>query len=103
MLPRVAIPQEQIAEFCHRWNIRELALFGSVLRNDFGDDSDVDILVKFKPETRVTIRDLMAMETELEAIFGREVDLGEHLMIENDPNYLRRRAILSSLQVIYEE
>jgi predicted nucleotidyltransferase len=71
---RIDIPKEQIAEFCRRNRIRRLALFGSVLRDDFGPDSDVDVLVEFEQGVRVGLR-FFAMERELSEILGRKVDL----------------------------
>ena len=70
----IDIPKERIADFCRRNRIRRLALFGSVLRDDFGPDSDVDVLVEFEPGTRVGLR-FFAMERELSEMLGRRVDL----------------------------
>ena len=103
MISNVAISPREIEAFCQRWNVSELALFGSVLRADFRSDSDVDVLVTFKPDAKVRFADLMQMEQELGAIFGRKVDLGTRKSVEQDPNYLRRREILNSAQVIYAE
>ena len=103
MIAHVPVSQAEIAAFCQRWNVSELALFGSVLRADFRSDSDVDVLVTFKPDAKVRFADLMQMEQELGAIFGRKVDLGTRKSVEQDPNYLRRREILNSAQVIYAE
>jgi len=100
---RIAIPHDEIAAFCQRHRIRKLSLFGSVLRADFQPDSDIDVLVEFVPETPYTIADLLIMEDELKAILGREVDLGERRSVERDPNYIRRRRILESERVIYEQ
>jgi len=97
------VPQQEIDDFCQKWNITELALFGSVLRDDFTQESDVDVLVTFKPSTKCTFGDLMAMEDELKVIFGRDVDLGERQAVEQDANYIRRESILGSLEVIYAE
>jgi predicted nucleotidyltransferase len=72
---RVSIPKNKIAEFCKRNRIRRLSLFGSVLREDFGPDSDVDILVEFEPGTRVGLIGLSGLEIELGNIIGRKVDL----------------------------
>jgi predicted nucleotidyltransferase len=99
----IDLPQDEIAAFCERWNVSELALFGSVLRADFRPDSDIDMLVAFKPNTRQTLANLLAMEEELESILGRKVDLGERVSVEEDPNYLRRQQILDSTQVIYAD
>lgn len=90
-----------ISGFCEHWQITEFALFGSVLREDFRPDSDVDVLVSFSPEAHHTLFDLVRMENELKEIFKREVDLVSRRGIEQSRNYLRRNEILSSAQVIY--
>ena len=92
---------EKIAEFCHQWQVIELALFGSVLRDDFRPDSDIDIMVQFHPDAHPTFSTLEQMETALKTIFDREVDLITRQGIEASRNYLRRHEILSSAQVIY--
>lgn len=93
--------QHEIASFCQRWHIMELALFGSILRDDFGPESDVDILVQFAPAAEPTRRDWPAMERELAAIMGRDVDLIERRLVEGSRNYIRRKSILDSAQVVY--
>ena len=97
----IAMPEDRVAEYCRRWGVRELALFGSVLRDDFRPDSDIDVLVTFEPGVRRTLFDLGAMQEELEALFGRRVDLVERRAIEQSENYLRRRRILTSLRPVY--
>ena len=97
----IDIPLEKIKDFCIRWQINELSLFGSVLRTDFRPDSDVDIIVRFDVSANPTFSSLEAMETELENIFVRKVDLITYQGIENSLNYLRRKEILSSAKVIY--
>jgi hypothetical protein len=87
--------------FCQKWGITEFALFGSVLRDDFNVNSDIDVLVTFDATVRHTFADFLVMEAELAAIFGRKVDLGDRRAVETDPNYIRRKAILKSAQVIY--
>jgi uncharacterized protein len=101
MKPNIEIPRKEIAEFCRRRRIEELCIFGSALREDFRPDSDVDVLVRFSPEARWDLFDLMRMEEELKAIFGREVDLVERTVVEHSRNYLRRKAILNNLEPIY--
>lgn len=101
MTPRIAIPQEQVAEFCRRWKITEFALFGSVLREDFGSDSDVDVLVRFAPDSEWSLLDIVAMEDELKQIFGRDVDVIEREAVEESRNWIRRRHILEHHQVVY--
>jgi predicted nucleotidyltransferase len=101
MKTNIEIPRKEIAEFCRRWRIEELSIFGSALRDDFRPDSDVDVLVRFSPEARWGLFDLMRMEEELKTIFGREVDLVERSAVEHSRNYVRRKAILNNLEPIY--
>ncbi|MGH7797376.1 MAG: nucleotidyltransferase family protein [Candidatus Binatia bacterium] len=97
----IEVPKERIAEFCRKWKIVELSFFGSVLRDDFQPDSDVDVLVSFAPEGRYSLFDLVHMEEELEKMLGRKVDLVERRAIEQSENYIRRKHILNSAQAIY--
>ena len=98
---KIDIPADEIADFCLRWKVTELALFGSVLREDFGPDSDVDALVSFAPDARWSLLDLVRMQDELKAILGREVDLVQRVAVERSENYIRRKSILSNLEVVY--
>lgn len=93
-----AIPQSKVSAFCRRWKITEFSLFGSILRDDFGPKSDVDVLVTFSPGAPWGLFDLMAMQDELEALFGRSVDLVETAGLRNP---FRRHAILSTRRVLY--
>ena len=102
MKANVQVPRREIADFCERWQVAELALFGSALREDFGPDSDVDVLVSFDEDARRTLFDMSHMEEELEAMFGRRVDLVSRRGVEASRNHLRRKAILESAEVIYE-
>ncbi len=94
-------PKEQIADFCRKWKIAELSLFGSVLRDDFRADSDIDVLVTFSRDAEWSLLDHMAMEEELSAIFGRKVDLVSRKAVERSDNYIRRNAILETAQPYY--
>ena len=89
---------ERIEEFCDKWKVTELSLFGSVLREDFRPDSDVDLLVSFAEDAPWSLFDWAPMMDELKAIFDREVDLVEK---EGLRNPYRRHAILTSREVIY--
>jgi predicted nucleotidyltransferase len=100
-LKNIELPIEQIQEFCDRWHITELALFGSILRDDFRSDSDVDVLVTFAPETKRGLSETLQMKDELQAIFGRQVDFIVKTTIERSENWLRRKNILESAQIIY--
>jgi predicted nucleotidyltransferase len=97
----ISLDRQRIAEFCHRWKIVELSLFGSVLRDDFRPDSDVDVLVTFAPDARWSLFDAEAMEEELEQVFGRPVDLVTRRAVENSHNWIRKRAILEAAEPVY--
>jgi len=97
----IEVPDEAIAEFCRKWRITELALFGSVLREDFGPDSDVDVLVRFEEDAPWSLWDIPTMEEELRAIFGRDVDLADRVSVEESRNPFRRRSILRGARVMY--
>jgi len=92
---------DRIEEFCRKWNVRELSLFGSILRDDYRPDSDVDMLFDFEPHARRTLLDLVAMREELCDLLGRPVDLISRKGVERSGNTARRDAILSSARVLY--
>ena len=97
MAPHIEIPKDRIAEFCRNNHIRRLALFGSVLRDDFGPDSDIDVLVEFEPGQTPGLR-FFGMEIELSEILGRKVDL-------NTPGFLSdyfRDEVLAEAEVQYD-
>ena len=94
----LSISSDKIADFCQRWKVVELALFGSALREDFGPDSDIDVLVSFANDARWSLLDLVDMVEELEIIFGRRVDLVGKKALRNP---FRRHAILTSMEVIH--
>lgn len=97
MPSRIPIPGEQIAEFCHRYHIRRLSLFGSVLRDDFRPDSDVDVLVEFEPG-HVPGFEFIAIQDELTDLLGRKVDLNTPACLSR---YFRER-VLSQAEVQFE-
>lgn len=94
---RIDVDIEKITAFCHRWNVTELALFGSVLRDDFGPDSDVDVLVTFAPDTRVGLITLGKMEIELAELLGRRIDL----VTKGSLKFLIRDQVLAAAEVLY--
>jgi uncharacterized protein len=98
---KLSVSKETIAEFCRKWKIVEFALFGSVLRDDFRPDSDVDVLVTFSPDSDWGIEHLLDMKEELEVLFGRTVDLVEKRLVEESRNYIRRKHILSHMEAVY--
>lgn len=98
---RFAVEPERLAAFCRRWGVRHLALFGSVLREDFRPDSDIDVLVTFAEGVRHGLFALAEMEDELSRLLGRRVDLVTRRAIEESDNWIRRRAILESAVPVY--
>ena len=101
MAPAIAIDRSRIAEFCRRWKVAQLELFGSVLRADFGPDSDVDVLVTFRADAEWGLFEHMEIEEELSGLLGRQVDLVSRRAIERSRNWIRRNAILSGTERIY--
>jgi uncharacterized protein len=97
----IQLPTEEITSFCRRWKVKELSAFGSVVREDFGPESDVDLLVTFDPDAHWTLFDMVRMQDELKALLGREVDLVSRRGVESSRNPIRRDAILSSAELIY--
>ncbi|WP_349260559.1 nucleotidyltransferase family protein [Longimicrobium sp.] len=95
---KIEVPRERIEEFCRKWHVSELALFGSVLRDDFRPDSDVDVLVTFEAGVRPSLDDWLDMEDELQAAFGRRIDLVEKARVENP---FIRRHVLHNHQVLH--
>ncbi len=98
---RIAIPTDAITQFCRRWQIRALALFGSVLRADVRPDSDVDVLVVFDDAATWGLLDHVQLQQELEALLQHPVDLISRRALEQSANAIRRETILSTAQVIY--
>jgi len=103
MTVQLDIDRVKIAAFCRKWKITEFSLFGSALRDDFGPDSDVDVLVSYADDARWGLSDLCRMEDELKAIFGRDVDLVDRRAVERSENYIRRRHVLKHLETIHAE
>jgi len=98
---RLDIEPAEIERFCQKWKITELALFGSMLRDDFQTNSDVDLLVTFVKDASWSLFDLVTMEDELSTLLGRQVDLVERSALEHSENYIRRRHILASAEPLY--
>jgi len=96
-----AIPMDEIAKFCRRWKIRELALFGSALRDDFRPDSDLDILVTFAEDAEWSLFDHIQMQHELQAALRRSIDLISRRAVERSQNWLRRQEILNTARVLF--
>ena len=102
MTAHIDIRPDKLAEFCRANGIVRLAVFGSALRDDFGPDSDIDLLVEFGPG-RTPGLEFVSMADALSELFGRPVDLLTRPSVERSRNYIRRKAILDSAEVIYAE
>lgn len=100
---RVPLDMARIRDFCRRWHVTEFALFGSVVREDFRPESDVDVLVTFAPDAPVTLFSLPRMADELRQLFGREVDLVSRRGVEQSRSALRSEEILRNAEVVYHE
>ena len=97
-VPQLSVSREDITGFCRRWSVTELSFFGSVMREDFRPDSDVDVLVTFTPGAAWSLLDLVSMQDELSRLLGRPVDLIEEGALRNP---YRRSAIKRSKHVLY--
>ena len=98
-LQNIELAETEIEQFCRKWNLRELSVFGSVLREDFGPDSDIDVLVVLAPGMEMTLEADMAMRNELSEFFGgRDIDLVQKRLVQNP--FFRHR-ILTTRRVLY--
>uniref|UniRef100_A0A832H347 Nucleotidyltransferase n=1 Tax=Oscillatoriales cyanobacterium SpSt-402 TaxID=2282168 RepID=A0A832H347_9CYAN len=97
----IQLPEDKLVEFCQHWQVSELALFGSVLRDDFRPDSDIDVLITFAPDAKRGLMTLAKMKCQLEDFLGRQVDLVSKSAVETSHNWIRRNEILGTAQVIY--
>ncbi|MGK7957183.1 MAG: nucleotidyltransferase family protein [Crocosphaera sp.] len=102
ILSRLNVSPSKLINFCQQKQILELSVFGSVLREDFKKTSDIDFLVVFDPQIKLSLMDLVGIQYELEEIIGRKVDLVEKRSIENSHNWIRRKNILEAATLIYE-
>jgi len=98
---RLGIPLEILTNFCRTKKIIELRIFGSALREDFNEESDIDLLVKFSPEYSISLLGIVRLENEFKQLLNRDIDLVTKNSIENSKNWIRRQNILDNAQVIY--
>jgi uncharacterized protein len=99
--PPVSLASVSWEDFCRRWKITELALFGSAARDELTPESDIDLLARFAPDAEWTLLDHVRMQDELEALLERPVDLVSRRAVEADRNYVRRSAILGTVRTLY--
>jgi uncharacterized protein len=100
---RLGISINQLTKICQKWGIIEMSLFGSILRNDFHSNSDIDFLISFASNVRQGLLTLARIKNELESLLNRSVDLTIKESIENSDNWIRRHEILTTAQIIYEQ
>lgn len=98
---RLGVELEKVEQICQEWGIIELALFGSIVRDDFNLNSDIDCLVTFQTENNISLLDLETLEEQLENLFNRPVDIITKKSIEKSHNWIRRQNILENAEVIY--
>ena len=97
------LQSQAVVDFCQRWQIVELAVFGSVLREDFSDHSDVDLLLTFAESSQGTLYDYVLMKDEMETILGREVDLINRRALQHSKNRVRREEIEQMARTIFTD
>ena len=100
---RFKVSSDEMSVFCRKWGIVSMALFGSILRPDFKQDSDIDLLIAFSSEARQGFLTLAKIKHELESMIGRSVDVSVKESIEESNNWIRRQEILATAQMIYEQ
>ena len=100
---RLKIKPDRLQDICQQWKITELALFGSVLRDDFNAQSDIDILVSFDEGVKIAFFDLDILEEQLSRLFNRPIDLVTKRAVEQSHNWIRKKNILDNSQIIYEQ
>lgn len=100
----IEISLHKVRDFCLKWKIKEFALFGSILRDDFNPiESDIDILVSFINGNNISLFDMIEMKEELENLYQRKVDIVNKESIEKSKNPYRKKEILENFKVIYDE
>jgi uncharacterized protein len=100
---RLGLSSQEIATFCQHWGITKMAVFGSILRDDFRPDSDIDLLLTFAPNARQGLLTLAKIKHELESRLNCPVDLAPEASIRTSDNWIRQQEILSTAQTIYEQ
>jgi predicted nucleotidyltransferase len=100
---KLNLPQIEITQICQQWQITKMSLFGSILRDDFNSNSDIDILIQFSPDARQGLFTLAKLKHKLEDITGRSIDIVVQESVENSNNWIRKNEILTTAQIIYEQ
>jgi predicted nucleotidyltransferase len=100
-LHNIDIGEDEIEKICQRFLIKELAIFGSVLRDDFNESSDIDLLIEFKTDSGISFFDIIDLQDEFKKLFGRDVDIVSKNAVRRSRNYIRKNTILENHKVIY--
>ncbi|QHU99070.1 nucleotidyltransferase family protein [Synechocystis sp. CACIAM 05] len=98
---RLGVSFQILCQFCQQHKITELSVFGSILREDFNVNSDIDLLVKFDPNAHISLMDMIKIEDEFKRLLRRNIDLVSKKAIENSKNWIRRQNILDNAEIIY--
>lgn len=98
---RLGVSFQVLHEFCQQHKINELSVFGSILRENFNPNSDIDLLVKFDSDAHISLIDMIKIENEFNILLKRNIDLVSKKAIENSKNWIRRQNILDSAEIIY--
>jgi uncharacterized protein len=99
----IVLPRDKIIAFCRRWKIQELSFFGSLVRDDFGPESDIDVLIRYAPDAKRSLLRHITAQQELAEILGRSVDLVSKTALEKSNNQWRREAILTGARLYYSD
>ena len=99
ILNGIDISEDFIKSFSKKWKIKEFAMFGSILRNDFDKNSDIDVLLTFSQNAKISLLDFVIMQDELKSVFHREVDIIEKNALNNP---YRKKEIMNNFRVVYE-
>jgi len=91
----IPVPEDRIRLFCVKWKVRNFRFYGSIMRDDFRPDSDIDVMVEFSSDAHTTFFDMSSMQDELETLFSRKVDLADRRSVDQSQNYIRRKGMLS--------
>ena len=90
----LSVPEDTIRAFCRKWSVMTFRFYGSIMRDDFRPDSDVDVMIEFSPAAKISFFEMSTMQEELEAIFCRKVDLADRRSVDQSENYIRRKGML---------
>ncbi|MDB9494058.1 nucleotidyltransferase domain-containing protein [Spirulina major CS-329] len=100
---RFKLSRQELIDFCQRWGITKMAVFGSILRHDFHAESDIDLLITFAPDARQGLLTLAKIKHELESCLHRPIDLVVEASVQMSDNWIRQHEIFRTTQIVYEQ